>query len=95
MSRPPASTAAIRRCFELADGGTLILDELNLVTRAALDGVGLAYMSEEHAAVYLAGGGLVRVLENWCQPFAGFFLYYPSRRQQPPALSALIDTFRM
>jgi DNA-binding transcriptional LysR family regulator len=38
---------------------------------------------------------LVRVLEDWCPPFAGYFLYYPSRRQQPAALSALIDTLRL
>jgi DNA-binding transcriptional LysR family regulator len=37
----------------------------------------------------------VRVLEDWCSPFAGYFLYYPSRRQQPAALSALIDTLRL
>ena len=34
-------------------------------------------------------------LEDWCPPFAGYFLYYPSRRQQPAALSALIDTLRL
>jgi DNA-binding transcriptional LysR family regulator len=38
---------------------------------------------------------LVRVLEDWCPPFPGFFLYYPSRRQQPAALSGLIDTLRL
>jgi DNA-binding transcriptional LysR family regulator len=38
---------------------------------------------------------LIRVLEDWCQPFPGFFLYYPSRRQQPAALSALINTLRL
>jgi DNA-binding transcriptional LysR family regulator len=37
----------------------------------------------------------IRVLEDWCQPFSGFFLYYPSRRQQPAALAALIDTLRL
>jgi DNA-binding transcriptional LysR family regulator len=37
----------------------------------------------------------VRVLEEWCPTFAGYFLYYPSRRQQPAALTALIDTLRM
>ena len=50
---------------------------------------------EEQAAPYLANGLLVRVLEDWCEPFAGYFLYYPSRRQQPAALSALIDTLRL
>ena len=52
-------------------------------------------MLETHAAPHLASGALVRVLEDWCPPFAGYFLYYPSRRQQPPALTALIETLRM
>ena len=43
----------------------------------------------------LQRGALVRVLEDWCPPFPGFFLYYPSRRQQPAALSALIETVRV
>ena len=62
--------------------------------RAALDGVGLAFLMEEQAAPYLSGGQLVRVLEDWCEPFAGYFLYYPSRRQQPAALTALIEALR-
>ena len=52
-------------------------------------------MSEELAAQALAKGALVRVLDDWCQPFPGFFLYYPSRRQQPAALAALINTLRL
>jgi DNA-binding transcriptional LysR family regulator len=43
----------------------------------------------------IARGELVRVLEDWCPPFDGFFLYYPSRRQQPAALQALVDTLRV
>ena len=50
---------------------------------------------EEQAAPYLASGALVRVLEDWCEPFAGYFLYYPSRRQQPAPLSALIEALRL
>ena len=84
-----------RKSLSVGVSGPLIVDDLNLVTRAALDGVGLAYMSEEHAAPHLAAGALLRVLESWCQPFPGFFLYYPSRRQQPAALSALIETLRL
>ena len=42
-------------------------------------------------AGHLAAGRLVRVLENWCQPFPGFFLYYPGLRHTPAALRALID----
>jgi DNA-binding transcriptional LysR family regulator len=71
------------------------VDDIEIVIRAALDGVGLAFMSEEHAGQYLASGALVRVLEDWCQPFPGYFLYYPSRRQQPAALSALISALRL
>jgi DNA-binding transcriptional LysR family regulator len=73
----------------------LIVDDENLVTQAALDGVSLTFLSEERVAPHLESGALVRVLESWCQPFPGFFLYYPSRRQQPAALSALIETFRI
>jgi DNA-binding transcriptional LysR family regulator len=77
----------------VAVNGPLIVDDLEMVTRAAIDGVGLAFMSEEHAAPHFASGALVRVLEDWCQPFPGFFLYY-LRRQQPAALSALIAILR-
>lgn len=84
-----------KKSLSVAVNGPLTVDDLNLAVRAAMDGVGLAYMSEEVAAPHLASGDLVRVLDSWCQPFPGFFLYYPSRRQQPPALSALIDTLRM
>jgi DNA-binding transcriptional LysR family regulator len=70
------------------------LDELDLVIQAALDGAGLAWVAEDRITDHLASGALVRVLEDWCPPFPGLFLYYPSRRQQPAALSALIDTLR-
>jgi DNA-binding transcriptional LysR family regulator len=75
--------------------GPLIVNDVDAMIRAALDGVGLAFMFEAHAAPHLLSGALVRVLEDWCPPFAGYFLYYPSRRQQPAALSALIDTLRL
>lgn len=84
-----------RKSMSVGVSGPLIVDDLNLVIRAALDGVGLAYMSEEPASPHLAAGTLVRVLSSWCQPFPGFFLYYPNRRQQPAALSALIETIRL
>jgi DNA-binding transcriptional LysR family regulator len=84
-----------RTSLSIAVNGPLIADDLDLVISAALDDVGLAYMGEDKAALYLASGSLVQVLEEWCQPFPGFFLYYPSRRQQPAALSALIDLLRL
>jgi DNA-binding transcriptional LysR family regulator len=79
----------------VAVNGPLIVDDAEIMIRAAIDGVGLAFSFEEHVAPYLSSGALVRVLEDWCPPFAGFFLYYPSRRQQPAALSALIQTLRL
>jgi DNA-binding transcriptional LysR family regulator len=46
-------------------------------------------------APQIESGALVQVLKDWCPPFAGYFLYYPSRRQQPAALAALIETLRL
>ncbi len=84
-----------KKSLSIGVSGPLVVDDVELVTRAALDGVGLAFLSEDRAAPYLVSGTLLRVLENWCQPFPGFFLYYPSRRQQPAALSALIEALRL
>ena len=81
--------------LEITVNGSLILDELDLVIQAAIDGAGLAWVAEDRVAAHLASGTLVRVLEDWCPPFPGFFLYYPSRKQQPAALAAVIDTFRL
>jgi DNA-binding transcriptional LysR family regulator len=75
--------------------GPLIVNDVELTLRAALDGVGLAFELEEHVAEHIARGRLVRVLEDWCAPFDGFFLYYPSRRHQPAALQALVDALRV
>ena len=75
--------------------GSLLLDDLDLVIQAALDGAGLAWVAEDRVTQYLASGALVRVLEDWCPPFPGFFLYYPSRKQQPAALAAVIEAFRL
>ena len=79
-----------KKSLSVGVSGPLIVDDLGLVIRAAIDGVGLAYMLEQDATLHFSSGELVRVLEDWCQPFPGFFLYYPSRRQQPAALAAFI-----
>lgn len=81
--------------LSVAVSGTVIVDSVDLLVRAAVDGMGLAYAFEEHVRPLLESGALERTLEDWCPPFAGYFLYYPSRRQQPPALSALIATLRV
>ena len=84
-----------RKSLSVAVNGPLIVDDVEIVIRAALDGIGIAFVGEDKVAQHLATGKLIRVLEDWCQPFPGFFLYYPSRRQQPAALSALISTLRL
>lgn len=84
-----------RKCLSVGVSGPLIVDDVTVVIRAAIDGVGLAFLTEEQAMPLLTGGLLERVLEDWCQPFTGFFLYYPSRRQQPAALSVIINALRM
>ncbi|MDR6432751.1 LysR family transcriptional regulator [Brucella pseudogrignonensis] len=80
--------------IEVAIKGPLILNDDRLILDTVLNGTGLAYLFEDHVRDALADGRLVRVLEDWCQPFAGLFLYYPSRRQMRPALRAFIDFFR-
>jgi DNA-binding transcriptional LysR family regulator len=75
--------------------GSLLLDDLDLVIQAALDGAGLAWVAEDRVTRHLATGALARVLEDWCPPFPGFFLYYPSRKQQPAALAAVIGALRL
>ena len=84
-----------RRSVSVAVTGPLIVDDVQVVIRAALDGVGLAFVGEDLIRDHLKSQALVRVLEDWCQPFPGFFLYYPSRRQQPAALAALVETLRL
>ena len=80
--------------LSVAVNGPLIVDDLELVVRAALEGIGLVFVAEHEVAPYLVEGKLVRVLQDWCQPFAGFFIYYPSRRQQTAALSALVEVLK-
>jgi DNA-binding transcriptional LysR family regulator len=77
--------------IEAAVEGPLIVNEPEIAIRAALDGVGLAYLFDYQVRPFVASGKLVRLLEEWSPPFPGFYLYYPSRRQMPPALRAFID----
>jgi DNA-binding transcriptional LysR family regulator len=74
--------------------GPLILGEDRPIIKAAIGGAGLAYLFESRVGDYIAEGRLERVLEDWCAPYAGPYLYYPSRRQMRPALRAFIDFFR-
>jgi DNA-binding transcriptional LysR family regulator len=62
--------------------------------RAAEAGFGLACVPEGMATVAIANGHLKRVLDDWCPPFPGYHLYYPSRRQHSPAFALLLDALR-
>lgn len=62
---------------------------------AALDGLGVAFLPEEEFSPHIEQGRPVRVLEDWCPPFSGYHLYYPSRRQPSPAFSLVVDALRM
>jgi DNA-binding transcriptional LysR family regulator len=76
-------------------GGRVMVNDPDLAVRAAVDGLGIAYTIEGLAQPFLRSGQLVRVLEDWSPSFEGFFLYYPSHRQVPAALRALIDMIRL
>ncbi|MGO6673774.1 LysR family transcriptional regulator [Rhizobium leguminosarum] len=74
--------------------GQLVFNNIALRLNAVLAGMGLAYMPENLVEAYLADGRLVRVLEDWCLPFSGYHLYYPSRRHTSPAFALLVDALR-
>jgi DNA-binding transcriptional LysR family regulator len=74
--------------------GQVMVNNLDLGLRAAIDGLGIAYTAEAFAEPFLRSGQLVRVLEDWAPTVEGLFLYYPGRRQVPAALRALIDMIR-
>jgi DNA-binding transcriptional LysR family regulator len=74
--------------------GQLIFNTSAQVVQAALSGLGLAYIWEDLAQPHIIEGRLHRVLEEWCPPFPGYHLYYPSRRQASPAFSLLIEALR-
>ncbi|WP_439496436.1 LysR family transcriptional regulator [Bosea sp. (in: a-proteobacteria)] len=74
--------------------GQLVFNSLALRLNSALDGLGLTYIPEDQAIPHIRAGRLMRVLEDWCPPFPGYHLYYPSRRHFSPALSVLVDVLR-
>jgi DNA-binding transcriptional LysR family regulator len=74
--------------------GQLTVNDIALARDAAIAGRGIAYLPEQYVAAMLAHGTLTRVLGDWCPPFPGYHLYYPSRRQQSPAMAELIAALR-
>jgi DNA-binding transcriptional LysR family regulator len=74
--------------------GQLVFNNMGLRLESALEGLGLAYMPEDQALPAIEAGRLVRVLEDWCEPFPGYHLYYPSRRHASPAFAVLVEALR-
>ncbi|NLR98427.1 LysR family transcriptional regulator [Rhizobium sp. P38BS-XIX] len=74
--------------------GQLVSNNIGMIVRAAKAGLGLGYVTEDHVAEDVASGRLIRVLDDWCPPFPGYHLYYPSRRQPSAAFSLLVDALR-
>lgn len=84
-----------RKSVTIGVNGPLIIDDTHLVIQAVLAGAGLGMVYEEQVAEDIAKRRLIRVLEDWTPPIPGFFMYYPSRRHQPAALSALVGALRL
>ena len=74
--------------------GQLVLNDVDLIVNAAIAGHGIGFLLQDHVSKHFANGSLIRVLEEWCEPFDGYYLYYPSRRQPSPAFSLVLDALR-
>ncbi|TQI81216.1 DNA-binding transcriptional LysR family regulator [Serratia fonticola] len=74
--------------------GPLVFNEMTMVLKAVLEGFGLAFVMEDQVQALISEGELVQVLKDWCPPFPGYHLYYPSRRQVSSAFVLLVETLR-
>ncbi|HMN70475.1 MAG TPA: LysR family transcriptional regulator [Rhodoblastus sp.] len=83
-----------RKDLRVTTEGRLVFTSVVQVRQACLAGFGLAYLPLDFVAGHIASGALVEALADWRKTFEGYHLYYPSRRQQPPALAALIEALR-
>jgi DNA-binding transcriptional LysR family regulator len=83
-----------RKTLTVSPQGPASFDDPDLVIQAVLKGVGIGTAIEQTLQDLIADGRLVQVLRDWCPTFPGYFLYYPSRRNRPAALAALVDTLR-
>ena len=81
--------------FHVRVEGQLTFNTSEHVVDAALAGLGIAFLPEEEFGTHLQEGKLIRVLEEWCRPFPGYYLYYPSRKQPSPAFSLVVDALRI
>ena len=74
--------------------GQLAFNNVEMIIRASAAGFGLGFVMEDRIKTHLAAGRLVRVLEDWCPSFPGYYLYYPSRRQPSAAFAVLVEALR-
>ena len=82
------------RALNVRVEGQVTVNDTALALQAAMDGMGIAYLTDDQVLPLLAEGRLVRVLEDWCPPFPGYHLYYPSRRQHSSGFAVLIEALR-
>ena len=75
--------------------GPLIANTTSHIVIAALEGMGMAFLPEEEFVPHIEEKRLVRVLEDWCPPFSGYHLFYPSRRQVSPAFAIVANALRI
>lgn len=75
--------------------GQLIFNTTPPIVDAALGGMGIAFLPEDEVLQHLREGRLIRLLEDWCPPFPGYYLYYPSRRQPSPAFTLVLEALRL
>ena len=82
------------RALNVRVDGQFVCNDVTMIIDAALDGLGLACLPQDQFDTLIDDGRLVRVLEDWCPPFPGYHLYYPSRRQTSPAFDLLVEALR-
>jgi DNA-binding transcriptional LysR family regulator len=83
------------RALNVRVDGQLTFNTSPHMVLAALDGLGIAFLPEQEFSPHIVEGRLLRVLDDWCPPFPGYHLYYPSRRQPSPAFSRVVDALRV
>jgi DNA-binding transcriptional LysR family regulator len=83
-----------KRELKVRGEGQFVFNDIEMILNAALSGFGLAYLHADQVQGCVAEGKLIQVLADWCPPFPGYHLYYPSRRQPTPAFAVLVEALR-
>jgi DNA-binding transcriptional LysR family regulator len=83
-----------RREMKVRVDGSLVFSNTGMIVRAAVAGFGLGFVMQDQVTAHLENGSLVTVLDDWCPPFGGYYLYYPSRRQPMAAFALLVEALR-